>query len=244
MNLTAIAIDDEPHALKAIQMLAEDLEFVDLQAVFHDARKALSFLHTANIDLVFLDMRMPDMTGLQFLEALPKPPMVIFTTGHSEYAEKGFDVGIIDFLRKPISFERFVKACGKALEQKKLRSNEIPVNEPLPQQSESSFLFINTGGYNKEKIMLNEILFIEATGDNYPDIVLLKGKRSIRKSLNDLQKLLPVNRFIRVNRSFIVAIDKVDTVTPYDLIVGGRLIPFGSAYEKAAKLVLNRFNLD
>ena len=244
MNLVAIAIDDEPLALTTIQNHASRIPFLELRATFTDALKVLPWLQTNQVDLMFLDVEMPDVTGIQFLNMLknvPAMPMVIFTTGYGKYAQDGFDMDAIDFLRKPFPLDRFAKACNKALEQKILRLNSINNRNIFPLQTEPAFVFLKTGGFEEERIMLDDILYIEATGDHYPDIVLKTGKRSPRQSMTALQQILPGHQFVRIHRSYIIALDKVDKIGRYELTIAGKQIPFGATYESAVASIRERY---
>src|SRR5687768_2026187 len=122
--LTAIAIDDEPQALEVVQLHAAKVPFLDLKASFTNAFEAISYLQANKVDLIFLDIKMPDISGIEFITCLSQVPMVVFTTAYSQYAVKGFELNAIDYLLKPFSLVRFTKACNKALEHKQLRSKE------------------------------------------------------------------------------------------------------------------------
>ncbi|WP_338870666.1 LytTR family DNA-binding domain-containing protein [Spirosoma sp. SC4-14] len=224
MILTAIAIDDEPQALEVIRLHAARVAFLDLKATFTDAFEAMAWLQTNQVDLLFLDIKMPDISGLEVVNCLPKAPMIVFTTAYSDYAVEGFNLDAIDYLLKPFSLARFVKACNKVLEQKTLRSDEEP-----------DFLFVKTG-YDEEKVMLSDILYIEAEG-NYLTYVLKNRKLLSRQTMTELQQHLPAHQFARVHRSYLVALSKIDKIGRQELTIAGHPIPIGASYEDTAATI-------
>lgn len=245
MNLTAIAIDDEPPALETIKNYAARVPFLDLKAIFTTSVESIPMLQMEKIDLIFLDVLMPDMTGIEFKEYHIKEQMVIFTTAHGEYAKTGFDLDIVDFLEKPFPFARFVKSCNKALEQKLLRANKFIGNSGTSPIKYPAFIFIKTGDLMEQKILLVDILYIKAQKTNYLEINLRTGKRlSTRNSIAGLLEILPPDDFVRVNRSCIIALDKVDKIGRHDLIIANELIPFGPTYESEARIVRAKYDLE
>jgi DNA-binding LytR/AlgR family response regulator len=217
--LTAIAIDDEPQALEVVQIHAAKVPFLDLKASFTNAFEAISYLQANKVDLLFLDIKMPDISGIEFIGCLQQVPMVIFTTAYSQYAVKGFELNAIDYLLKPFSLARFTKACNKALENKNLRSKE-------PGDS----IFVKTG-YEEEKVLLADIIYIEAEG-NYLTFVLGNRKLLSRQTMADIVKILPPEEFVRVHRSYIVAISKIEKLGRQEIVVAGKAIPIGVSYEE------------
>lgn len=227
MMLTAIAIDDEPQALDVVRVLAGKVPYLDLQAAFTNAMEAIVFLQDHRVDLLFIDINMPDISGIDVVKALPRIPMVIFTTAYSEYAVQGFELDAVDYLMKPFSLPRFLKACNKALERK------------LSKQGETvEFIFVKTG-YEEEKVLLKDILFIEADG-NYVTWILTGNTLLSRQTLNEVQAVLPADRFIRVHRSYIIALDKVSRLSRHELTVGDKQIPVGASYEPAMQAIRER----
>ncbi|GAB4028229.1 LytR/AlgR family response regulator transcription factor [Spirosoma gilvum] len=221
MTLTAIAIDDEPQALEVIRLHAARVSFLDLKASFTDAFEAIAWLQTNKVDLLFLDIKMPDISGIDVIKSLSRVPMVVFTTAYSSYAVEGFDLDAIDYLLKPFPLTRFMKACSKALEHKTSRSTTEP-----------AFLFIKTG-YDEEKVMLDDILYIEADG-NYLTYVLKTRKLLSRQTLTELQQLLSTDQFVRIHRSYLIAVNKIDKISRQELTIAGKQIPIGASYEEAA----------
>ncbi|MGN8067629.1 LytR/AlgR family response regulator transcription factor [Mucilaginibacter sp. 22184] len=220
--MIAIAIDDEPIALNIVQAHASKVPFVELKAIFTNAFEALDYLRQNKIDLMFLDIKMPDISGLDFLNSISNPPLVIFTTAYSEHAVKSFELDAVDYLLKPFSLPRFLKACNKAHELYTLR------NRPNTAKVASS-IFIKDG-YEQIKVELNEILFIEAAG-NYTRIHL-EGDRSLstRVTISDMLMLLPPKKFIRTHRAYIVARSKVNKFDRTQVQIGSHSIPIGATY--------------
>lgn len=218
MNLTAIAIDDEPRALEVVQMHASKVPFLELKATFTDAFEAIPYLQNNKIDLIFLDIKMPDISGIEFASILQKSPMIVFTTAFSEYAVNGFELDAVDYLMKPFSLARFTKACNKALEIKTLRNEEI-----------KNFIFLKTG-YDEEKVFLDDIQYIEAEG-NYMAYILPNKKLLCRQNISESISQLPANQFIRIHRSYIVALDKIQKITRQSVWVAGNEISVGATYE-------------
>lgn len=220
--MIAIAIDDEPIALDVISAHAAKVPFIELKASFTNAFDAITYLQINKIDLIFLDIKMPDINGIDFLNSLSNPPMVIFTTAYSEHAVRSFELDAIDYLLKPFSLPRFLKASNKALEIYNYRN-----------QSDSSakdpFLFIKDG-YEQIKVLINEILFIEASG-NYTQIHLTDAKLlSTRVTLNEMILLLPRKKFIRIHRAFIISRDKITKFDRNQVWIENQIIPIGPTY--------------
>jgi len=219
MKLKAIAIDDEPKALEVVKAHAVKVPFLELKNCFTNAFEAIPYLQKNKIDLIFLDIKMPDISGIDFINCLQNVPMIIFTTAYSEYAVQGFELNALDYLLKPFSLVRFTKSCNKALDLYNLRNGELP-----------DFIFVKTG-YDEEKIFLNEILYIEAEG-NYASFILKTKKLLSRQSLIDVSLVLPENQFVRIHRSYIIAINKIEKISRQELVVAGISLPLGASYEE------------
>lgn len=219
--MIAIAIDDEPIALDIVAAHASKVPFIDLREKFTNAFEAITYLQQHKVDLIFLDIKMPDISGIEFLKALTKPPMVIFTTAYSEHAVQSFELDAVDYLLKPFSLSRFLKACHKAKELFDLRNQ--------PAERKTDFIFIKDG-YEQIKVLLSEILYIEASG-NYTQINL-DGDRllSSRITINELSEILPPKQFIRTHRAFIIARDKIDRYDRSQIWIGDKIIPIGNTY--------------
>jgi len=219
--MIAIAIDDEPIALEVVAAHAAKVPFVELTATFTNAFDAIVFLQQNKVDLIFLDIKMPDISGIDFVKTLSRPPMVIFTTAYSEHAVQSFELDAIDYLLKPFSLSRFLKACHKAKELFDLRSSAMELK--------NAFIFVKDG-YEQVKVLLEDILYIEASG-NYTQLHLSDGKMlSSRITIQELTGLLPAKEFIRVHRAFILAKDKVTRFDRSQIWIDDKVIPVGATY--------------
>lgn len=222
-----MVVDDEPLAIEAIQMHIEKFDSLKLIATCTDAIQAFDKLRNARIDLMFLDIQMPEMTGLDFLKSLKNPPKVIFTTAYREYAIQAFDLDVVDYLLKPISFERFMQAINKFYEG---IPNEIisPENQ-LPNENREAFFYVKSDKKNI-KIRYADILYIESIKD-YVKIVC-KGKTIISKiMIGNLAEQLPEKLFIRIHRSYIVYIPNIEAFSSISVEVPGKEIPIGRNYK-------------
>lgn len=216
--MNAIALDDEPLALEVVRSHASKVPFLNLRADFTDAFQAMDYLQKENIDLIFLDIKMPDISGIDFLNSLNKKPMVIFTTAYTEHAVTSFELDAIDYLLKPFSLSRFVKGCNKAYELFQLRNKSGMVD----------YMFLKTG-YEQEKVNFSNILWLEAAG-NYVNFVM-KGKSLLsRMTFAEVEAILPKNSFIRIHRSYMVAIANIDRIERHQIHIQGTVIPVSESY--------------
>ncbi|MBC6607566.1 response regulator transcription factor [Hymenobacter sp. BT188] len=217
--MKAIAIDDEPMALEVVRSLGGKIPFLELKACFTDAFEAMEYLQKQPVDLLFLDIKMPDISGLEFVTSLQKKPLVIFTTAYSEHAVTGFELDAVDYLLKPFSLARFMKACNKAHELLRLRDQTTQPKDHV---------FVKTGT-EQVRVSYADILYMEAAG-NYVTFVL-GGKRLLsRMTMTELTDLLPTDQFVRVHRSFVVAKDKIDKLERHQVTVRGHAVPVGASY--------------
>jgi len=217
--LTAIAIDDEPLALEVVRSHAGKVPYLNLLACFTNAFEAIVHLQQQPVDLLFLDIKMPDITGIELFNSLGKKPMVIFTTAYSEHAVESFELDAVDYLLKPFSFARFLKACNKANEIYTLRNNH---------SEKKDYLFLRTG-YEQVKVNFADICYLEATG-NYVTFVMADKTILSRMTITEVENILPTDKFIRVHRSFIAAVAKIDKIERHQLLVSGAILPVGSTY--------------
>ncbi len=220
--LRAVAVDDEPMALEVIKKLSSKIPFIELLAVFTNAFEAIDYMKKEKIDLIFLDVKMPDISGIDFLKSLTCAPMAIFTTAYSEHAVQSFELDAIDYLLKPFSQTRFLKACNKAYEQYELRENK---NE-FPSRLTSIFI---KDGHEQIRVELNDILYAESSG-NYVQFILDNKKIASRLTMNEAQTLLPAISFLRVHRSYIVAKKKITKIASTSVWIKHIEIPIGAAY--------------
>ena len=225
--MTAIAIDDEPIALDIVKAHASKVPFINLRCLFTNAFDALSYLQEHPTDIIFLDIKMPDISGTDFVNCLKNPPMVIFTTAYSEHAVKSFELDAVDYLLKPFSLARFLKACNKAHDLYLLRN-------PAAKADEARSIFIKDG-YEQIKVQLEDILYIEAAG-NYTKVHLLTGKTlCTRISISDMLALLPAGKFTRTHRAYIVACNKITSFDRTHVNISDFSIPIGPTYAQCVE---------
>ena len=221
--LSAIAIDDEPIALEVIKNLSSEVACIQLVAYFTRTKDALAYLQQEGADLIFLDIKMPGLSGIDFLKSLSKPPMVIFTTAYSEHAVQSFELDAIDYLLKPCSFPRFLKACNKAFEHHQLRQQQ----QAVPQHP-SAVIFIKSG-YELIKVVLEDLLYAESVG-NYVQFVSTAGLVRSRLTMVEAEALLSAPAFVRVHRSFLVSSARISKLDKRNVWLGDKPIPVGSMY--------------
>jgi DNA-binding LytR/AlgR family response regulator len=216
-----IAIDDEPLALQLINEYCGKISFLKLEKVFTNTDEARKYLQDHTIDLLFLDIQMPDINGMQFYKSLTQKPPVIFTTAYKDFAVEGFTVDAIDYLLKPFEYDRFLKACYKAREYMEfLSTQEMHLN--------SIFVKVN---YEIMKINLKDIDLIEAL-DDYIKIYIKPSPVLTLMTLKSIQEKLPPRDFVRVHRSFIVPLAKIEKFSKTKLWIAGKEIPIGSSYSQ------------
>ena len=226
--MTAIALDDEPLALEIIRSHASKVPFIELKGEFTDAFKALEYLQTENIDLLFLDIKMPDISGIEFFSSLARKPLVIFTTAYSEHAVTSFELDAVDYLLKPFSLPRFVKACNKAHELYNFRNAA----------KNTDHIYLKTG-YEQVKVLFDDILYLEASG-NYVTFVVKDKKILSRSTFIEAISLLPADKFVRVHRSYLVAVNKIDKVERHQVTVAGKVVPVSEAYGDEISRVIGK----
>jgi two-component system, LytTR family, response regulator len=213
-NISCIITDDEPFARKGLQGYVEKIGFLDLKGVCEDALQLSNLLQQQPVDMLFLDIQMPHITGVEFLRALRNPPKVIFTTAFEHYAIQGFELDVMDYLLKPISYERFLKAAWKAKDYfaiKEQPGNSVP------------YLFVKANG-KLEKITFADILFIEGM-ENYVAIHLENKKIITHTTIKSLLERLPAKQFVQTHKSYLVAVDKVDSIEGNTLHVQKHQVP-------------------
>jgi len=231
MKLKTIAIDDEPIALSVIEEYIGKVPFLDLKGLFYDSIEALTFTQENPVDLVFLDINMPDLTGIQFLKALENKPLIIFSTAYSEYAVESYEYKALDYLLKPIEFDRFLKATMRAKEQFELEQkprNAIDLTEKNINSPDSIYV---KSGTELHKIFVNTIQFIEGTG-NYITINCNDKKIMTLTTMSEILKILPEKQFYRVHKSYIVSMKYVEKIERHQLTVNKKNIPIGITYRK------------
>ena len=229
MKLNSIIVDDEPSGRKIIEEYISETPFLELKGMAENPMKALALLEEFTVDLIYLDIQMPKINGIDFLKTLKKPPMVILTTAFPQYALQGFELDVIDYLLKPISMERFLKASNKAK-----NFFEIHHKETKPKD----YFFIRCN--NKfEKIVFDELLFIEAAS-NYVLLHTTDKKYITYLSLKGIQESLPESSFIRVHKSFIVSLSKIESLDTEEIKIGSHAIPISRNYkDQVLEMIVN-----
>ena len=225
MEVRALIIDDEPLAQDIIKQYANKLPNLNITDTCNDAICAHTKLQEQTVDLLFLDINMPKLSGISFLKNLKNPPLVIFTTAYSEYALDGFELNAVDYLKKPFSFDRFCKAFFRAEELLQLQQTSLKV---VNQNIEADFLFIKA---NKKtiKVKFTDILFIEGLGD-YIKIHLPNSKIVANLSMKKIHSLLPQNKFYRIHKSYIIALDHIESVEGNMTVIANTKLPIGNSY--------------
>ncbi len=229
--LNCIAVDDENLALDLIEDNINKVPFLNLVKRCKNPFEAIEVLQNQDIDLIFLDIQMPGITGVQFLQSLTNSPMVIFVTAYQQYALEGFNLNIIDYLLKPIDFERFLKAVNKASELHNLK-HKIAVNEVVT-ESKISTIFVNAD-YSLVKIKTDEITYVEGLKD-YVKIHLNSSNKPIvtRMTMKLVEEKLSSTEFLRVHKSFIVSLDKIESIRNLKIKIGNAQIPVSESYSEA-----------
>lgn len=232
MKIKCLIIDDEPLAINVIKNHLKEFNNIELINSFNNAIDALSFLKDNTIDLIFLDINMPLLDGLNFIKSLEKKPLIIVTTAHIEYAVESYELDVLDYLVKPIPFPRFVKAINKVFKN----LNPPKVNTT---QIDKPYFFIKIDKKKMKKIYLDEILVIESLKD-YLKITTQSKRYIIHQTLSSFTDQLPEDNFIRIHRSYTIAINKIDTIEGNSLEIGGVRYPFGRTYiEDVKNKILN-----
>ncbi len=240
MKTKCLIVDDEPLARDLIRSHIEKLENFEICAECGDAMKALQELHNHKIDLMFMDIQMPQITGIEFLKTLKNPPKVIITTAFREYALEGFELDVVDFLLKPITFERFLKSINKYYQS---TQEEIKVSHTVStnyNHSDEAFIYVKE---NKKvlKVHLNDILYVEGLSE-YVQIYTSDRKIITKTSMNNMSEKLPEEGFMRIHKSYIVSLAKIEAFTSNSIEVPGKELPIGRSYKNSVLEILQLQN--
>jgi DNA-binding LytR/AlgR family response regulator len=242
MELTCIAIDDEPLALEIIAAYISKVPFLKLLKTFDNAIDSIDFIKRNKVDLMFLDIEMESLSGIQLIHALKERPQVIFTTAYDSYAVEGFELDAADYLLKPISFERFVKSVDKVYNKfifpKKKNEGQA---HPAKAGSSGSYIFVKTEN-RLQKVAFSEILFIEGQGD-YLKIVTTSAKIMTLQNFKKFEACLPPENFMRVHKSYLVALNKIESISRNRIKIGNTLIPVSDSYKNSFYEVISRKGL-
>lgn len=226
--LTCIAVDDEPMALEVIAFYCADCDLLELKATFREPLKAMAWLSREKVDLIFLDINMPGISGMQLAQLLSHPPMIVFTTAYSHYAVESYNVNAVDYLLKPIIYERFLTAVQKAAKAGSLKNS--------PGDEAPAIVYLKSGPQTYP-VKLSDILYLEKDG-NYMTVHLKDKHILIRENMTSIFGLVPAADFIRVHKSYMVARAHIGLIEVHQLTIGGEKIPIGSTYRDALRNIL------
>lgn len=235
MKIQCVIIDDEPIARDVIKEYLSKISGFNIVAEFNSPTEALLYLNENQVDLIFLDINLPEINGIEFAKSLVNPPSIIFTTAYREYAPEGFEIQAIDYLVKPISFERFLKAINHYLKVAAKPSIKASTEKDLAK--EDDFVFLKDSG-KTHKVHLHEIRYIESDGD-YLKFYTKEKKVMVRGSLVSWEKNLPEKQFIRIHNSYMVSINEIKSFTSYSVDLDGIELPISRGYRDKVMKVLN-----
>jgi len=222
MTLKCIIIEDEPLAAEKLEVFIKKVPYLELKESFRSSVKGLQYLKENTLDLIFLDIQMDSLTGIELLEGLSKKPSVIFTTAYQEFALQGYELRVSDYLLKPFSFARFLKAVDKVYDEHSLRINTVELTHDC--------IFVKTE-YRIEKVHIQTILYIEGMSD-YLQIHTTDNKKIMSlQTFKSFAAVLPKNNFIRVHKSFLIAVDKIVNIERLRVKIGDKLIPISNTYK-------------
>lgn len=236
--LKCIAVDDEPLALELLEDNISKVPFLNLVAKCSDALEAMKVLQQQSVDLIFLDIQMPGLTGLQFIQSMAVKPMIILITAYEKYALQGFNLEVTDYLVKPVSLDRFVKACNKAWELFQLKNK--PAITPSSIQTAPDYFFVNVD-YSLLKVNFADIMWVEGLKD-YVKIHLKSTARSIitRISMKSIEEQLPSGRFLRIHKSYIVSIENITAVRKNSVFIKEMELPVGENYREMVNVLTGK----
>lgn len=238
--LKCLIIDDEAPATKVLERYVQQIDGLTSVGSCRNAMEALSLMNAHPIDLIFLDIQMPGITGIEFIKSLNQPLSVILTTAYREYAVEGFELNVTDYLVKPISFERFFRAVSKVFQQVRTTA-VLPPAEPISEFQSYVDMYMYVRVEKKmQKVQLKDIHYIESMGD-YVKIILSDQQLITHLKIGYLEKKLPVQKFIRIHRSYIVAKDKIQSFTANSIEVASKNLPIGGNYRTQFHSVLGKF---
>ncbi|MDD2303398.1 MAG: response regulator transcription factor [Prolixibacteraceae bacterium] len=236
MKTKCLIVDDEPLARELIRGHAQKLENFEVVAECSDAMKALNVLREKQVDLIFMDIQLPQITGIEFLKTLKHAPKVIITTAYREYALEGFELDVVDYLLKPITFERFLKSVNKYYQMNQEDIQVVPGNS-ADKSVDEAFIYVKE---NKKvvKVYLSEIKYIEGLSE-YVQVYTDKRKIITKTSMSQMEEKLPSENFLRIHKSFIISVNKIEAFTANTIEVQGKELPIGRSFKNAVLNMLN-----
>lgn len=238
MTINCVIVDDEPAAIEVLTEFVKRTPNLQLLSTFRDPLQSLNFLRETKVDLIFLDINMPELNGMELLNVLIHPPLVVFTTAYTEYAIESYEKNAIDYLLKPFTFERFLLAFNKV--QSRLMNKSSEVLETNQSSSVNEEIIYLKSGPKKHRIVLNDVRYLEKDG-HYICFYLSDKKVIARLSMKDVFEVIPTSKFIQVHKSYIVSISHVSTIERHQIKIEGAYIPIGKTHRKA---VLSFFKSD
>lgn len=229
MSIRCIIVDDKPLAIDILKVYISKISFLDLVYTTQNPLEALEYIQTHSADLIFLDIQMPELNGIQFMKILGGKCKIILTTAYSEYALEGYEHDVADYLMKPVSFERFYKAVEKAVKSMdKMGIKEVDKTKDILNEMENNSLFVKTE-YKIQAIPFENILFIQAR-QNYVAIITTMQQVMSLQNIKVMEQKLPATKFIRVHKSYIVALGKINSIEKSHINIGRKVIPIGDSY--------------
>jgi two-component system LytT family response regulator len=229
--MTCIIVDDEPNAIDVLKRYITQTPYLQLSQTFRNPLKAISYLQEEKVDVVFLDINMPNLSGIQLMRSLKNMPMVIFTTAYSEYAVESYELNAVDYLLKPIEFDRFIKAVNRAKELSDPgRKQEDGENIIAVNIKQAEFILLKSGPLT-HKVAVDHILFIEKE-ENYLAFHTADKKILLRANMTEVFDHVPVDRFCRAHKSFVIALKHINVLEVHQLSIGKHKIPVGSSYRE------------
>ena len=229
MKIKTLIVDDEPYAIEIIQKYAANFSELEIVATCSNAIEAFQLVRQQKIDLLFLDVEMPGLSGTDFIKSLKYPPKVIFTTAYQHYALAGFDLNAIDYLLKPIEFDRFMKAMDKLFALQQLVPQKISIAEKPADQQTEVFLYLRIER-KMVKVNISDIYWVESLKD-YIKVVLRDRTLISKQKISIVEELLPEEHFVRIHRSFIVSLSKIESFHSYAIGILGKELPIGRNYK-------------
>ncbi len=228
MNLSCVIVEDSELEAELMASHVRRIDFLDLKCMFEKALHAQQYVLENHIDLIISDIQLPDITGLQMIKTLKNPPQVIFTTSYSDYAAEGFDLEATDYIVKPVTFERFLSAANRALNKYKLQNRDQATNHE--QKKEDDYFFIRSD-FSFVKINYKDILYIESIKD-YVRLVTTTGSHLTSMTMKMIEEQIPVEEFIRIHRSYIVKINKIDAVKNDEVVINKLSLPVSDSFKE------------
>lgn len=235
MKYSCLIVDDEPIAIRVVRNHLQNFPNIEIAGECSNAIEALDFLMQKPVDLMFLDIQMPQITGLELIRNLQHPPLVIFTTAYRDFAVEAFDLDVVDYLLKPFSLARFAKSIGKFIQQMSEKNNGFhhPETNPTPE-----YILIKA---DKKiyKIDLNDLVYLESMGD-YVSVYTSTEKITTKERISNLYEKLPANQFLRIHRSYVVSIRRIDAILAGCIEIANKKLPVGRNYKEQVETFLNQ----